>query len=375
MKVRVRCLDREFDRFRGELLAKTEKVLSGGVYFNGPETEALESAFAGMTGKRRAVSLKNCTDALFIALVCLGIGAGDEVIVPCNTFMADYLAVRAAGAVPVPADADGYFNIDAGRIEEKIGPKTKAVIAVHLYGQAADMDVITEIGRRCGLYVIEDCAQATGALYKGRPVGSFGDAACFSFYPTKNLGSFGDGGMVCVDDDVLADRIRTFGNYGLSGGRIVSEGINSRMDELQAGLLNVKLAHLDELLRSRREAAGKYLSGIDAPSVTLPLTAPYSVHTYHQFVIQCTDRDGLRRFLDEKGVGTQIHYETAAYLSELYSPGGRGPVLTDCSRRLGERVMSLPIYYGITDEELSYVIDSVNEFGRNAPGGDERDPA
>lgn len=362
MKIPTRAIEREYLAYRGEFLTKAENIMRSGQYVYGPETAELESRFRGLTGKLRCIAVNNCTDALFMALRCSGIGSGDEVLVPCNTFVADFLAVKNTGATPVPADIDRFFNIDADRIEAKITPRTKAIIAVHLYGQSADMDAINAVAQKHGLIVIEDCAQAAGALYKGMPVGSAGDIACFSFYTTKNLGAFGDGGMICVDDVSLADKISAFRNYGMAGGRYVSEGINSRMDELQAGLLNVKLAHFDELLSSRLSAAGKYLLGINNPEITLPATAGYSTHTYHQFVVMCGRRDELRKHLAERGIEAQIHYNDPPYLSPVYSPDGARPDLTDFSASVHKKILSLPVYFGLTDEEAEYVVKAVNSF-------------
>ncbi len=367
MKVSARCLNREFDLYRGEYLEKAGEILASGIYVNGKEGAAFERAFAARLGRRHCVSLGNGTDALFIALKCLGIGPGAEVIVPCNTFVADFLAVKNAGAVPVPADADAYYCLDPARIEARITPRTKALIAVHLYGHAADLDALSAIAERYGLVLIEDCAQAFGTLYKGKPAGAFGAVSCFSFYPTKNLGAFGDAGCVVTDSDALCEKIRAFKNYGTAAGAYVSEGVNSRMDELQAGLLNVKLAHADDLLRERRRIAGRYLAEIANAAVALPLTAPYSTHTYHQFVVRCSARDALKRHLAAAGVETQIHYEAPPYLAEVYACGAGAPDLTEFSAALHKNVLSLPIYAGLTDEEISCVVGAVNAF---APGGE-----
>ncbi|MCR5041986.1 MAG: DegT/DnrJ/EryC1/StrS family aminotransferase [Clostridia bacterium] len=372
MNVPFRRLDAEFALFRDEYISAAEKVLSGGMYVNGSEVSRFEQDFAGRTGKKRCCAVNNGTDALFIALKCLGVGAGDEVIVPCNTFVADFLAVRNCGAVSVPSDADRYFCLDPAGLEKRLTPRTKGIVAVHLYGHSADMDAICNFAGKHGLFVIEDCAQAFGTTFEGRPVGSFGDAACYSFYPTKNLGAFGDAGCVCVDGDGLFEKLRVFKSYGMSGGEYVSEGVNSRMDELQAALLSVKLSHSARLLDERRTIAEKYLRGVSNPYIALPGTSPLSNHTYHQFVVMCSRRDELRRYLAGLGIETMVHYENPPWLSEIYPARGGQAELNAFSSTLHTRILSLPIFCGMTDGQIDYVIGALNDFQSNSVGGSPR---
>ena len=341
-----------------------DRVLHSSWYIRGREDEAFEKAFASYCDTGFCVGTGSGLDALMLALKALPVSSGDEVIIPSNTFIATALAVSYAGAKPVLAEPDiRTFTIDPERIEEVITEKTRAIIPVHLYGQVCDMDPVMEIAERYRLRVIEDCAQAHGALYKGRKAGSFGDAAGFSFYPGKNLGALGDAGAVVTDDEEMADKIRILGNYG-SARRYyhIIQGNNSRLDELQAAFLTVKLAHLDKMNQERRRIAGRYLTEIQNPGITLPFVPEYAVPVWHIFGIRCRERDALERWLGEKGIGTGRHYPVPIHLQECYKELGYHKGDFPAAEEISETQLSIPMYYGMTEEEITYVIDSINSF-------------
>ena len=306
----------------------------------------------------------NIPFVMMLALKALDVGAGDEVIVPSNTYIATVLAVMYVGAKPIFVEPDiRTFNIDSARIEEVITPKTRVIMPVHLYGQACDMEPIMEIACKHGLKVVEDCAQAHGATYKGRKIGTFGDAAGFSFYPGKNLGALGDGGAVVTDNEELAERIRALGNYGSDYKyHHIYKGNNSRLDEMQAAFLAAKLPHLDRMNEERRRIAELYTKGIQNPKVVKPYVAPECVPVWHIYAIRCAERNELERYLSKKGIGTNKHYPIPIHLQEccrdLQIPEGSLPVAEEISRT----ELSLPMYYGMIDEEVQYVIDAVNAF-------------
>ena len=363
-KIATNRLDRGFFRYQKEFEDKALEVLRSGWYILGPELEAFEKAFAQYCGARYCVGVGNGLDALMLALKALDVGAGDEVIVPSNTYIATVLAVMYVGAKPIFVEPDiRTFNIDSARIEEVITPKTRVIMPVHLYGQACDMEPIMEIACKHGLKVVEDCAQAHGATYKGRKIGTFGDAAGFSFYPGKNLGALGDGGAVVTDNEELAERIRALGNYGSDYKyHHIYKGNNSRLDEMQAAFLAAKLPHLDRMNEERRRIAELYTKGIQNPKVVKPYVAPECVPVWHIYAIRCAERNELERYLSKKGIGTNKHYPIPIHLQEccrdLQIPEGSLPVAEEISRT----ELSLPMYYGMTDEEVQYVIDAVNAF-------------
>ena len=354
-------MEKELDQ---ELRNAFERVYSRSWYILGEEDKAFEQAFASYLGVNNCVGVGNGLDALVLALRALKIGPGDEVIVPSNTYIASVLAISYAGATPVLVEPDiDTFNIDPHLIESAITGKTKAIMPVHLYGQACDMDPVMKIADKYGLFVIEDCAQAHGATYKGKKVGTFGNAAGFSFYPGKNLGALGDSGAVVTDNDELASEIRALSNYGSDYKyHHILKGINSRMDEMQAAFLSVKLPHLDRMNQERRRIADMYSSKINNPKVILPAVNPECVPVWHIYGIRCEERDALENFLKERGIGTNKHYPTPIHLQEAYKdlaiPEGALPI----AEKISKTELSLPIYYGMTDEEIQYVIDSVNEF-------------
>lgn len=345
-----------------------ERVLKSSWYIGGAEDKAFENAFADYVGVRYCVGAGNGLDALVMALKALGIGTGDEVIVPSNTFIASALAVTYAGAVPVFVEPlIETFNINADKIEEAVTKKTKAVIPVHLYGQACDMDRVLEISEKYKLKVIEDCAQAHGAEYKGKNIGTFGDAACFSFYPGKNLGALGDAGAVVTNDEKLAEKIRALGNYGSDYKyHHIYKGSNSRLDELQAAFLSEKLTILDKMNDERRRIAGRYLNEIKNPEIILPYVADYTVPVWHVFAVRCKRRDELEEWLNSRGIGTNKHYPIPIHLQECYKDMGFKKGDFPIAEEISAAQLSLPLYYGMTEEEITYVIDSVNSFNNAA---------
>lgn len=341
-----------------------DRVFARSWYIEGAEDEAFEKAFAEYCGTKYCVGAGNGLDALMLALKALGIGEGDEVIVPSNTYIATALAVTYVGAVPVFVEPDiRTFNIDPKLIEAAITVRTKAIMPVHLYGQPCDMDPIMEIAKKHSLKVVEDCAQAHGATYKGKKVGTFGDAAGFSFYPGKNLGALGDAGAVITDDKELADKIRALGNYGSDYKyHHIYKGNNSRLDEMQAAFLAAKLPHLDKMNEERRRIAVMFSEGIKNDKVITPYVPEYAVPVWHIYGIRCKDRDALEKYLNDKGISTNKHYPTPIHMQECYKelniPQGALPVAEEIS----ETELSLPMFYGITDEQVQYIIDTVNEF-------------
>lgn len=359
--VTFKPLEAELDR---DLRAAFERVYTRSWYIEGVEDEAFETAFAEYCESKFCVGVGNGLDALFLALKALNIHAGDEVILPSNTYIATALAVTYCGAVPVFVEPDiRTFNIEPARIEEKITSKTKAIMSVHLYGQACDMEPIMEMAKKHQLYVVEDCAQAHGATYKGKKIGSFGDAAGFSFYPGKNLGALGDAGATVTNNEELAKKVRALGNYGSDYKyHHIYQGNNSRLDELQAAFLAAKLCHLDKVNENRRAIAKKYLTGITNPQVILPFVPEYTNPVWHIFGIRCKRRDELEKFLNDAGISTNKHYPIPMHLQECYKDLGFKKGDYPIAEEISETELSIPMYYGMTDEEVQYVIDRINEF-------------
>ena len=341
-----------------------ERVYTRSWYIEGTEDEAFEKSFAGYCGAGYCVGTGNGLDALMLALKALGIGEGDEVIVPSNTYIATALAVTYVGASPVLAEPDIHtFNIDSDRIESKITERTKAIMPVHLYGQVCDMDPIMEIAARHNLYIVEDCAQAHGATYKGKKAGAFGDVSGFSFYPGKNLGALGDAGAVVTDRKEIADKVRALGNYGSDYKyHHIYKGNNSRLDEMQAAFLAAKLPQLDRMNEERRRVAQKYLNGIRNPEIILPYVLPDAVPVWHIFAIRCRRRDELEKYLNDNGIGTNKHYPIPIHLQECYRDLGYQKGDFPIAEEISATELSLPMYYGITNEQVQYVIDRINEF-------------
>lgn len=363
MKISTNRMDLGFFKYQKEFEEKALEVLRSGRYILGGEVEAFEREFAAYTGAKYCVGLASGLDALWIAVRLLGIGKGDEVIVQGNTYIASVMGITINGATPVFVEPDEYYAIDADKIERAITKKTKAIMVVHLYGVAADMSKIVALCKKYGLKLIEDCAQSHGALHNGKMTGTFGDVGCFSFYPTKNLGAFGDAGAVVVNDENLAKEFKIFRNYG-SEKRYYNKvvGANSRLDELQAGLLRVRLKHIAEITAEKTEIARKYTAGIKNPLLVLPAVPQDSTSVWHQYVIRCEKREALMQYLADRGIGTLIHYPIPPHLSEAYAYLNIAKGTLPITEKYADTVLSLPMYNGMTDEDQKYVIDCLNAF-------------
>lgn len=345
--------------------AAITRVLASGVYILGEETEAFERAFAEYCGAAHAVGVGSGTDALILALKGLGIGAGDEVVTVSHTALATVAGILATGATPVMVDVDPCsYTIDPARIEAAIGAQTKAVIAVHLYGRPAELDAIASIVRRREVKLVEDCAQAAGACYRGRRVGSLGDVACFSFYPTKNLGAIGDGGMIVTQDAGLAARTRRLRQYGWDEFRQTEEpGVNSRLDSLQAAILRAKLPFLDDSNARRAAIARRYGRGLAGLPLVLPAVPPHLDHSFHLYVVACDDRDALSAHLARHGVGSAVHYPVPVHRQGGYAERVRIPSTgLPATEELVTRIMSLPIFPELADTDVDRVIAAVHDF-------------
>ena len=359
--VSFKPMEKELD---SDLRAAFERVYTASWYIEGKEDEAFEKAFAKFCHTQYCVGAGNGLDALMLALKALGVGKGDEVIVPSNTYIATALAVTYVGAAPVFVEPDiRTYDIDPTRMEEKISSKTKAVMPVHLYGQPCDMGPIMAIAKKHSLFVVEDCAQAHGAAYRGQVTGSFGDAAGFSFYPGKNLGALGDAGAVVTNSKEIADKARALGNYGSDYKyHHIYQGNNSRLDEMQAAFLSAKLPHLDRMNEERRRIAKCYLEGITNPEIILPFVPDYAVPVWHVFAVRTKKRDKLAAYLADKGISTNKHYPIPMHMQDCYKelniPQGALPIAEEISAT----ELSLPMFYGMTDEQTAFVIDCINKF-------------
>jgi dTDP-4-amino-4,6-dideoxygalactose transaminase len=354
-------LGQTYLEIKDELDAAYQRVMNSGWYILGSEVKAFEEEFAAYCGTKHCVGVGNGLEALQLVLRGYGIGPGDEVIVPGNTYIATWLAVSNAGATVVPVEPDeGTFNINPQCIEAAISPRTKAILPVHLYGQPADMRPINEIARRHGLKVIEDAAQAHGARYRDRRVGSLGDAAGWSFYPTKNLGAYGDAGAVTTDDDELADKVRLLRNYGSKRKYYNDEqGINSRLDELQAALLRVRLDHLDEWNSRRARIATRYLEELRGTELMLPEVCEGADPVWHLFVVRSKRRDGLQTYLKSAGINTLVHYPVPPHLQKAYPelalPAGSLPI----TEAIHREVLSLPMGPQLSQAHLAQVLSAL----------------
>ncbi len=352
-------------RTRKEALDKAVlKVLEDGWYILGKEVTAFEGEFAAYVGCTNGIGVGSGTEAIHIALKACGIGVGDEVITVSHTAVATVAAIEAAGAVPVLVDIEpDYYTMDTDKLESAITPHTKAVIPVHLYGQPANMTAILHITRPRGIFVIEDCAQAHGATYLGRPVGAWGDMACFSFYPTKNLGAYGDGGMVTASDTELAGRCRLLREYGWAERYISSiPGGNSRLDEIQAAILRVKLTDLNIDNTRRGVIAESYNSLLNGTDLTLPRPRPQGSHVFHLYVVRSRRRDALQTFLKKRGIGSLIHYPVPVHLQPAYCGRIRcGDGMAETEKAACE-VLSLPMYPELTETEVQTVGSTIIEF-------------
>lgn len=361
-------LKKQYISIQSEIDGAARRVLASGMFILGAENEAFENEFAQYIGAQHGIGVNSGTDALHLAIRALGIGKGDEVITVPNTAVATVSAIEMAGATPVLCDvrADS-MTMDADSFAAMITDKTRAVIPVHLFGQAAELDAIIGIARQYRLAVIEDCAQAHGAKYQGQKVGTFGDIACFSFYPTKNLGAYGDGGAIVTNDARLAEKVKLLRQYGWRS-RYESEisGVNSRLDEMQAAILRVKLKHLDAWNAARRERAAMYTELLPNKRVKPPTEMPYAEHIFHLYVVQCDEtkgasRDYLATFLKEREIGTAIHYPTPIHLQTAYqhlAPAGSLPI----SEKLAREMLSLPLYPELPLTDVQTIANAIREF-------------
>lgn len=363
MKIISGRLDRGFELHQNEYENKAIEVLRSGWYVLGKEVENFEKEFSQHNGANFCVGLASGLDALYLGIRALGIKEGDEVIVQANTYIASVMGITMNRATPVFVEPDIYYNLDSSKIEEKITPKTKAIMVVHLYGQACDMGNIMELARKHNLFVIEDCAQAHDACFKGQKVGTFGDVGCFSFYPTKNLGAFGDGGAVLTNKRDIAEKIKTLRNYGSTKKYYFEEvGVNSRLDEIQAGLLRVRLSHLEDLTSERIKIASYYDSHIVNDKIVKPSVQKDSTSVWHQYVVRCENRDAFMQYLNECEITTMIHYPIPPHLSNAYKYLGIGEGSLPITELYAKTVLSLPIYNGMIEEELKHVCDCINHF-------------
>lgn len=347
-----------------EIVNKFSELYHNKIYIGGPQLAKFEHDFAAYCGTKYCVGCGNGLDALMLVLKAWDIKEGDEVIVPSNTYIATALAVTYTGAKPVFVEPIiEEYNIDPKKIEAAITSKTKAIIAVHLYGQCCDMDKINQIASKYHLHVLEDAAQAHGALYHGKKAGSLAEAAGFSFYPGKNLGALGDAGAITTNDKALADKVRALGNYGSDYKyHHIYKGNNSRLDEIQAAFLDIKLPHLDQWNEDRRRIANRYLTEIKNPEIILPITHEGNQHTYHVFGIRCARRDELMKYLNENGVGTNIHYPIPMHMQGAYADLGFHKGDFPISEEISATELDLPMYYGMNDEQITYVISLLNRF-------------
>ena len=352
------------NEIKNEIKTKFDEMYQASYYIQGKEYDAFNKEFAAYCNVKYAIGVGNGLDALMLILRAYDIGPGYEVIVPSNTFIATALAVTYVGATPVFVEPIlEEFNINPALIEEKITPKTKAIIGVHLYGQCCDFDEILKIAKKYHLYAFEDAAQSHGALYKGRKAGSLGDAAGFSFYPGKNLGALGDGGAVTTNDEAVAQKIAALSCYGSDYKyHHIYKGVNSRLDEIQCGFLRIKLRNLDRWNSDRKRIAERYLSEIKNPLIKLPIINPNNTHVWHVFGIRCNERDRLMKYLNDLGIGTNCHYPYPMHLQGAYQdlsiPKGALPIAEEIS----STELSIPIYYGMADEDISFVVKALNDF-------------
>lgn len=363
MKINFNQLDRGYQKFKSEYDQAAILTLESGWYIMGSNGIKFEEEFAKFTESKYCVGLNSGLDALILAFRALDIGQGDEVIVPANTYIASVLGITENGATPIFVEPDEFYNLDADKIEEKITENTKAILVVHLYGQASNMKKIKEIADKYSLYLIEDCAQSHGAKFGDKITGAWGDIGCFSFYPTKNIGAFGDSGAIVTDNEKIYEKMKMLRNYG-SKVKYHNEilGVNSRLDEIQAALLSVKLSHYDELRIEREGIANRYLNGIKNENIELPSIRENAEHVWHLFVIKTDNRERFQEYLLNNGIISQAHYPIPPHLSEAYGYLGYKEGDFPITESYANTVVSLPLYEGMTDEEIDYVIDTINRY-------------
>lgn len=358
-------LKRGFNLYKEEYEQKAIEVLNSGWYILGQEVDSFEREFAERLGGGFCASVDNGLDAIVLGIRALGIGEGEEVLVQSNAYIATVMGISMNGAIPVFVEPNEFYNMNPNGIEKKISTRTRAVLVTHLYGQPSEMDRISDICNRYGIHLLEDCAQSHFARYQGKMTGLFGAMSFFSFFPTKNLGGFGDGGAVVSEKEELIARIKTLRNYG-SNKKYYNEivGYNARLDELQAGLLRVKLSHIEELTQHRRSIAERYLSGIKNPLVILPAVVEEAEPVWHLFVVRVQARDDFRKYLAEQGIGSEIHYPIPVHLSEAYAEMDYHEGDFPIAEQYAKTVVSLPLMNNMNDAEVERVIEGVNSFGK-----------
>lgn len=363
MKVISGRLDRAFELHQKEYEDKAIEVLRSGWYILGKEVSSFEEEFAAHNNIEYCVGVASGLDALALAIRALGIGEGDEVLVQANTYIASVMGITMNRATPVFVEANKYYNISVEDLESKITPKTKAIMVVHLYGQACKMDVVMEVAKKHGLYVVEDCAQSHDASYNGKKTGTFGDIGCFSFYPTKNLGAFGDAGAILTSNKELRDKIAMLRNYGSNVKYHFEEvGLNSRLDELQAGLLRVRLRYLEAMAKERERIADYYTKNIKNDKIIKPELQEGATSVWHQYVVRTDERDRFEEYLKENEIITTIHYPIPPHLSKAYEYLNLKEGSFPMTEKYAKEMLSLPIYNGMTDEEVKYVVEVINKY-------------
>ncbi len=350
------------NRFRTEIDARIKTVLDKGWYLQGDENQVFSENFAKFCGTRYALGVANGLDALNLLIKASGFGPGDEIIVPANTYIATILAISENGCTPVLVEPDIHtYNIDVNKIEEKITSKTKAIMVVHLYGQAVQMEKVWEVAKKHNLKVFEDCAQAHGAFYQNKRVGNLSDGAAFSFYPGKNLGCMGDGGAVATNDPVLYEKVKALANYGSDYKyHHIYKGTNSRLDEIQAAVLDVKLKHLDADNQRRRDISKYYRDNIKNPALILPEVYSEDAHVWHIFAVRCGNRDKLQQYLKEKNIQTLIHYPVPPHKQDAYKEWHNQSY--PISEEIHRTILSLPMSPVLEEAEVEYVVDALNSF-------------
>lgn len=362
-KIQPNRMDRGFQKYQEAFEQKALEILRSGWYILGKEVSAFEEEFAAYVGAKHCVGLASGLDALWMAFRILGIGAGDEVLVQANTYIASVMGITINGATPVFVEPDEYYQIDVSKLEAHITDKTKAILVVHLYGHNAKMDEVVRLCKKYNLRLVEDCAQSHGSMYQGQMSGTFGDIGCFSFYPSKNLGAFGDAGAITTNDPLLAQDFRVYRNYG-SEKRYYNKvvGTNSRLDEMQAGLLRVRLQHLDTLTKERQALAARYSAELHNEKLILPSQRPDTVSVWHQYVIRCKDREALIAHLNAHDIGSIIHYPIPPHLAEAYRYLGHSEGAFPITEQYANEVLSIPMYNGMTADEQERVIHALNTF-------------
>ncbi len=363
MKVNFNQLDRGYQKYKEEYDQAAIDTLTSGNYILGEQCKQFENNFKSYIGTEYCVGLNSGLDALILSFRALNLAPGDEVIVPANTYIASVLAVTENDLTPIFVEPDEYYNLNVLEIERNITERTRAILVVHLYGQSADMAEIDRIAKKYNLYVVEDCAQSHGAKFNGKATGNWGDIGCFSFYPTKNLGAFGDAGAITTNNEALFQSIKLLRNYG----SIIKyeneiQGVNSRLDEMQAALLNVKLRHFDSLSEERIALAERYLREIDNPWIIKPMIKKGATHIWHLFVIRSDRRMALIQYLEDSGIKTAIHYPIPPHLSKAYNNLGYKKGDFKTTEQYADTLLSLPLYDGMSESEQGYVIEVLNAF-------------